>query len=405
VDGTIGGEPDACIAVECAPGEFAACRGDYALTCNNAGTNYDVLACEYGCSEAAGGCNSCSGIECEKHIIPKYLPTICNQLGNGADLDLQAPATIDTSGDLNCTSVVAQQDGPEICVVRYRTIHVAQNQTLRIIGTRVVALVADREVTIEGTIDAAAYGDMNGPGGGFLTSGSASTSVGGGGAGFRTAGGAGGDGTTAGGAANGGAASVHAGLSTLLLGGTRPAPASAVTKTAAPPPGAILGGGGGGLTLVSCRASVSVSGLLDVSGGGGGGAKFGGAGGHPTGGGGSGGTIVIQGLQVSVTGQLLANGGAGGGNASLDSLFGNPGENAARLFRRAHGGAGASAGGEGDGGDGGTTMSPLPGAKLNGGGGGSGGFILTYTPVDVQPTLMPVAASPIVEPSATLATN
>jgi hypothetical protein len=40
-----------------------------------------------------------------------------------------------------------------------------------------------------------------------------------------------------------------------------------------------------------------------------------------------------------------------------------------------------------------------------GGGGGSGGFILTYTPADAQPTLTPLAASPTIEQKATLATN
>lgn len=60
VDGTIAGADLTCIAVSCAPMEFAACRGDQAIVCNSAGTNYDVLDCPFGCGAAAGGCGECS---------------------------------------------------------------------------------------------------------------------------------------------------------------------------------------------------------------------------------------------------------------------------------------------------------------------------------------------------------
>src|SRR5689334_11170896 len=61
VDGTIGGEPNACIAVDCTPGEVASCRDDRALTCNTSGTNYDLVDCPYGCD--AGGCKPCNTTE------------------------------------------------------------------------------------------------------------------------------------------------------------------------------------------------------------------------------------------------------------------------------------------------------------------------------------------------------
>lgn len=58
-DGALAGEPQTCLAVACTPGEFAGCRGDTAITCNTAGADYDLIQCERGCDEAAGGCHLC----------------------------------------------------------------------------------------------------------------------------------------------------------------------------------------------------------------------------------------------------------------------------------------------------------------------------------------------------------
>jgi hypothetical protein len=58
VDGALAGEPETCIAVACTPGEFAACRGDQAITCNSEGTSYDLVQCPKGC-DAIGGCRVC----------------------------------------------------------------------------------------------------------------------------------------------------------------------------------------------------------------------------------------------------------------------------------------------------------------------------------------------------------
>jgi hypothetical protein len=41
VDGSVGGEAGACIAVECQPSEFHSCRGSQALICNATGNSYD----------------------------------------------------------------------------------------------------------------------------------------------------------------------------------------------------------------------------------------------------------------------------------------------------------------------------------------------------------------------------
>jgi hypothetical protein len=59
VDGTLGGEPNECIAVDCTPGEVAECRGDIAVTCSSMGNNFDLVSCEGRCEVAQGGCVEC----------------------------------------------------------------------------------------------------------------------------------------------------------------------------------------------------------------------------------------------------------------------------------------------------------------------------------------------------------
>jgi hypothetical protein len=59
VDGALGGTPDTCIAVACTPDEHAACRGDLDVRCNADGTNYDLVQCPLGCSDALAGCVPC----------------------------------------------------------------------------------------------------------------------------------------------------------------------------------------------------------------------------------------------------------------------------------------------------------------------------------------------------------
>jgi hypothetical protein len=48
-DGSIGGKPNACIAVSCTPGDVASCRGDVAITCNATGDDFDMISCPDGC--------------------------------------------------------------------------------------------------------------------------------------------------------------------------------------------------------------------------------------------------------------------------------------------------------------------------------------------------------------------
>ena len=58
VDGAIAGSPLTCIAVTCDPGQFATCRGDTAITCNAAGSDFDLVSCPLGC--ASSGCRTCA---------------------------------------------------------------------------------------------------------------------------------------------------------------------------------------------------------------------------------------------------------------------------------------------------------------------------------------------------------
>jgi hypothetical protein len=367
-------------------------------TCNNAGTNYDLVDCPYGCDD--GGCKPCNTSECEKHIIPRYVPSACDELWPGDPVTISAPATIDTTSDQNCTSVVSQPTGVEICVIRFSTLTIASNQTLSITGSRAVALVADHDLKVDGILDVSANAGTSGPGGGLVTSGACVEMTGGGGAGYRTMGGAG---AGSAGAGTGGLPSLSPASLSEIRGGAKAAP-----NTCNP------GGAGGAVTLISCRGAVSVGGTIDAGGGGGGG------GGRivpvpmhqvMAGGGGSGGTVVLQGMTVMATGQFYANGGGGGGfeiPCNPGCNYGGPGSDGVRSTGTTGGGTGTGIGGRGGSG----TTAPTNGqpnggdpANAGGGGGGSTGFFLSYTPAGVQPVISPFAASPAFLPNGTIATN
>ena len=338
------------------------------------------------------------------YLEPRYLPDVCDVAATIPEFSVTNFGNFDTSLNNNCTGgVVAQDNGPEICVVRYGSIHVEVAGGLTVSGSRALALVADSTISVDGILDVAAKADISGPGGGTLTSGGKVSANGGGGAGFATAGGAGGGATADGGGGLGGAASIDPALLTVLLGGTEPVsqPGSFMAPT--------VGGGGGAVTLIACRGQVSVSGTIDAGGGGGAGGKrgfnlnpdnayFGGAGG------GAGGNVVLQGMSVVVTGQVFANGGGGGSGmipvAGQPGTPGNPGRNGTRSATDAAAG-GAAPGVAGAGGAGGREavapgrgLHPSATTGLPGGGGGSMGFFQTYTPAGVSPTLTPTAASP-----------
>lgn len=380
-DGSIGGEPNTCIAVDCVPNAFEECRADSALTCNAKGDSYDLLQCEFGCG--ASGCNECTTAECEKHIIPKYMPAVCNTFAVENEFRVATSMTLDTGGA--CTQVLQQSSGPEICVIRAKTISVNGNATVRVIGSRALALVADDDLTITGVVDASATVSMPGPGGGTVISGE-STSAGGG-AGYKTAGANGGSTTTAGGAQNGGSARTNPIGLAELVGGSKSS--------------AGRNNGGGAVAFVSCRGTVTVGGVIDGNGGGGAAGDLAQTVTQPRGGG-SGGTIVLQGKNVTVTGELYANGGGGGGGG----IGAGAGGNGPRSTGVALGGTATS--GNGRGGNGGANnILPAVGSagSFPGAGGGSTGYILVYTPANVFPALTPMTVSPAFEPKQTVETN
>src|SRR5262249_23638019 len=54
-DGALSGTAGLCVSVDCTPDTFQMCRGDIAVICNGAGTDYDTTQCEHGCGSM--GCN------------------------------------------------------------------------------------------------------------------------------------------------------------------------------------------------------------------------------------------------------------------------------------------------------------------------------------------------------------
>ena len=442
VDGSVSGEPGACVAITCQAGANGGCQGSAVLVCNADGTSFDPMPCANGC-DPNSGCNSCvpgttqcSGSKlrtcgsdavfadtetCEStctqaptphcaYLSPKYVPDACDVPTPGTALTIAGNATVDSSVDNNCTGgVVVQAGGPDICVMHYDTVSVSSGATLTFIGTRAVALVADHEAKVSGTIEVGATAGASGPGGGTYESGGltlvggihANAGSGDGGAGFRTGGGAGGNGTVDGGTGNGGSASPDPATLPAFFGG---------------PFAGHGGGGGGALTIISCRSTLSVLGTLDSRGGGGVGGRVnttttqspyaGSAGG-------AGGYVVLQGLAVTVTGQTFANGGGGGaGNdQGYTPVMFNGLDGTASDIVCARGGIAPP--GAGAGGDGGCAMVSQPGdghhpsdsTARPGGGGGSMGFFQSYTPAGVTPTLVPAHASPGFQPNLTVETR
>lgn len=444
VDGAISGMPGTCIAVACTPGEFEACRGDQAITCNATGDDFDLALCPFGCG--AEGCLPCEegDVSCADgnlfrcdadgnavmeetclagcvadasphcaYLEPRYAPDICDTPASDAELNISGNGTFDPNLDTNCTGGVIEQPGTTaLCVVHYGSITIQADSVLAISGKtnrrgRVIMFVADGDLSVEGTLDLSAHGSTNGPGGGVLQSGGtpAVPSVkGAGGAGGATTGGDGGNATTIGGADNGGLVAANPAVLQALVGGA----AAFQTFQSSTNEDLLGGGGGGGVSLVSCRGTLSVSGLINANGGGG----FGGTGFLEEGfGGGAGGNVILQGLDIRVTGQIFSNGGAGGGGRRASEIAGVTGHDGS-LSDSIAGLAGVQQDGEGVGGNGGFVgarptdgkppTNPNAGA---GGGGGSVGFLQAYVPVGIQPMLVPEKVSPAFQPNAVIGTR
>lgn len=427
----------------CTPNEFVDCVGDTARICNPSGKGATEMACGApGCNAEARRCNVCEPelVSCGSNTVercgadgmplapdacdigctdspaphctyiqPNYaaLADVCDTPAVTPALVIDTTQTLDTNSDLVCNGGISSG----VCIVRYGEITVNANRELTLVGNRAVALVADRGVTIDGSIDVSATGATSGPGGGVTISGNARDgTIGGGGAGFKTAGAPGGSGTTTGGGAAGGAAGTSPADLVSLVGGPRTGIGGILTMR-------VDAGGGGAITLIACRGTVLVSatGIIDAGGGGGDpgcdsvlGAQimF-----YAGSGGGAGGNIVLQGAGVSVLGSVFANGGGGGGGTGVNDQCGAAGEGGTRSATIAARGGLPSAGGGAGGAGGRRGASPINGngaggsGPTAGGGGGSTGFVQTYTPVGVVPTLTPAAASPAPEPNRQLLTR
>jgi len=390
----------------CAPSATSCADANTLQQCNPDGAGFAPGAsCQLGCADATGPVSA----HC-RTIQPLHLPDICDTPAVNPVFAWSTSGTLDTNVATSCDQVITQASGPAVCVIRAGTISVSATLTAAPGGiSRILALVADGALDVTGTIDVAAEGTSNGPGGGQLRSGDAvSGSSGGGGAGFKTTGAAGGSTAGAGQGGNGGAI-----LNPLLLnhmnGGTRPNSGVAILV-------AVGGGGGGGLMLVSCKGTVTVSGLIDAGGGGGGGGRDIVAGAQlnisAAGGGGAGGYVVMQGGQVVVTStaQLYANGGGGGGGTNTNDTTGGAGGDGPRSTTTAAAGGtplGAGAGAGGNGGRVGAAPGVGGGTSVSsgGGGGGSTGMFQVYTPAGVTPMLAPMATSPAFESSRIVMTR
>ncbi len=398
VDGSLGGQPQTCIAVSCTAGTFAACRGDVAITCNQAGDNYDEIKCDLGCDAASGGCRACmpSTTECAngavstcdaagnvtaqtacplgcfeseprcRDIDPSNgLATYLDMVPNPADLDLSMGGTI-----LTDTGVITDSTSQPVAAMTFLVPGVAGAPAIRVIVARNVTL---GNVTIAGSaaispnpLAIVATGDIMIPGvvsvvAGNLTSGAC---IGGSGSTGTT--GTGADGPEVH-AAGGGANATAGGTGGTVLddGGqglqTPPAAGGTPTGTSAivPLQGGCASGGshdltagtsstfgalGGGALQLSSRTTVSVTGSIDASG-------------NMEGGAGGGVLIEAPAVTIGPQGSLLARGGAGAGCSPPTAVCGSQG---------------AGATNDQPAGDGGTVEFNPTGIVAGGGGGGLG---------------------------------
>jgi hypothetical protein len=291
-------------------------------------------------------------------------------------------ATSDLLLPVGVTLGVGVQDGgAEIVILRVGSLKVNAGWTLSAKGTRPFAILAKKDVILDGAIDVGARGFTAGPGGrsggsgmgaGALAkrddgTGSGYDDSGAGGGSFGTAGGVGGK---AGKLAGGAAGAVYP-IGDQLTGGGSGGLAANCTNQ----PGA----GGGALLLYSkTKIKLNATGTIDAGGGGGEGGIMACLGGSGAGaGGGAGGAIWLHARTIEGDGVLAANGGGGGGASYINVSNGGPGgDGKPSISMVAMGGTKANnneATAGGNGAMGGTGPSMVPDlARGNGGGGGGG---------------------------------
>jgi hypothetical protein len=325
------------------------------------------------------------------------LATVCLTAMPTGDYDVTTATTVAT--DSQCTQVVPQAGGPDLCVIAGINIHITS--TLHAIGTRPLVLVATGTLEVEGKIDVSSYrlmsgntviGEHVGAGeasgatlcGSPTTGGNDASSGAGGGAGgtFGGRGGAGAIGRNGAGGTAGTSAAVGA-APTFVRGGC--------AGTAGGNTGQNGGGGGhgGGAVYLIAGSSIMVSGVIAAGGQGGYGGKLGSGGG----GGGTGGLIGLDAPSITSSGTIFANGG-GGGEGGGQTGIGGDGDSALTASA-ANGGTFNTNGGDGGTGAAGTTLDGGPGQTDNNGGGAGGGgagVIRVFPFVNLGGTVSPPAS-------------
>jgi hypothetical protein len=285
--------------------------------------------------------------------------------------NLTLPDTIDTSDCGSSGGTEGMVGATSVCVFASGSITI---DTTGVSGGsgggEPLVIVATGDIELNDSLDASSATNPfdTGPGAnysGCSTTNNGATAAGGGGAGAGGSfggkganGGTGLNGATAGGTAEAAAMTPV----TVLRGGCRGGSGAPGTGQPA------SGGPGGGAVYLVARGTITVDGLITVSGGGGNGGNQSKGGG---GGGGSGGMVVFHAgqLQINSGARIFANGGGGGGGAG-QGTDGLPGDDATQFGAAAAGGmpnsGGSSAGGNG-------AFGTTPPTLVNGGNGGGGG--------------------------------
>ena len=379
--------------------------------------------CPLGCSGAGDSCGEPRPSNIDPSFWDPAAPDV--DLDTNGDVHFDTTACAATSAP---SMIVAQADGPTLCVIQSRTFRVRPQTRLVVIGERPLVIAASGNVDVEGVIDVSARGLESGPGGyrGGVTGDSPAAEVGdgegpgggglgehddpwsdggGGGGGLCGAGGRGGRGGAAAGGTSGGAVAPSWDLTPLAGGSGGGRGRGIVRGPRVSDTNAGFGGAGGGALQISTPLELRLRGAI-VAGGGGGlaGSRLLSDNWGSGGGGGSGGSILLEATDVIFDDGSridVAGGGGGGGAGNTTAQDGEDGRDADPVARGGAGGSvygagggdsagGASVGGE-DGGDNTGT-----GNNAGGGGGGAGCIMVRVArPASVDNA----AANPSVAPA------
>lgn len=373
-----GDEPDGSVppdAITCEP-NAEVCDDDSGVyvSCNESGDVDVSMTCPLGCADEV---EKCLDVD-PSNGLGEYLDMTASAASmTVGGFDTDSGACLDALGtSVTCSSVVLD----DITVFVFDTVTVGcTGCPVPVTGSNALAIVADGDVTILGTLDVSANGAANGPGGVQMgTPGAVSPDRGQGGAGHVVVGADGGDTSDAESGGAGGPAYNQIEDLQPLVGGS--AGAGILGKLVA------LGGGGGGAVQLTTRGRIVLmaDGRIDASGGGGQPGDTSDAGG---GGGGSGGSILLEAREVVLDGAgvVISTKGGGGGAAGQVGAGADGGVDAAP----AGGGTGVD---QASGGAGGSfeakLVFPIAGAaglgpsKGGGGGGGSVGWTRLNTRVE-----------------------